>query len=56
MKGYSITMVYTTTSTQLRLNSLFLILVADFPHLTQSMPGSAERVLELQDLNLETQP
>lgn len=68
-KGYSITMVYTATSlTQptcklisnlpnisIEIDSLVLILVADLPHLTQLMPSSAERVLELQDFDLKAQ-
>lgn len=34
-------------------DALVLILVADLPHLTQLMPGGAERVLELQDFDLK---
>jgi hypothetical protein len=37
-------------------NFLILILVSDLPHLTQLMPSSTERVLELQDFDLEEQP
>lgn len=32
---------------------LILVLIADLPHLTQLMPGRAERVLKLQDFDLE---
>ena len=34
-------------------DTLVLILVADLPHFTQLVPGSAERVLELQNLDLK---
>jgi hypothetical protein len=33
--------------------TLVLILVANLPHLTQLMPSRAERILELQDLDLD---
>jgi hypothetical protein len=33
--------------------SLVLVLVSDLPHLTKLMPSSAERILELQDLDLK---
>ena len=66
-KGYSIAMVCTATSSyqptckfnnkfpiiSMENNTLVLILVADLPHLTQLVPGSAERVLELQNLDLK---
>jgi hypothetical protein len=32
---------------------LILVQVAELPHLAQLMPGRAERVLKLQDFNLE---
>ena len=53
LKLSSKSLVYLACSRTLFLFQLILILVSDLPHLTQLMPGRAERVLKLQDFNLK---